>query len=197
MIPGPCPGRGIGLIKLPTTRHATPDRGNAWTATNTARLAGQKPRVIDHFGPTFCISHLWRSDGLMSCQRRTDKSSQDQHPMHDDFPLAPNPQTNNCKFRKTSQGTARAAGARAGAARRWNEEPQPVAVSVSNAPPRAQRPGADAGASPVGQLSTTGYFARIAPIRVSAFSAAACGVIPSRITSASAAPQSCWAFASA
>ena len=47
------------------------------------------------------------------------------------------------------------------------------------------------------QLCAIGYLARIAPIRLSAFSAAACGVIPSRTTSASAAPQICWAFASA
>ena len=47
------------------------------------------------------------------------------------------------------------------------------------------------------QVPTIGYFARIVPIRLSAFSAAACGVIPSRMTSASAAPQICWAFASA
>jgi len=47
------------------------------------------------------------------------------------------------------------------------------------------------------QPSAIGYFARIAPIRLSAFSAAACGVMPSRITSPSAAPHNCWAFASA
>src|SRR5262249_46013281 len=47
------------------------------------------------------------------------------------------------------------------------------------------------------QVPTIGYFARIVPIRLSAFSAAACGVIPSRMTSASAAPQICWALASA
>jgi hypothetical protein len=47
------------------------------------------------------------------------------------------------------------------------------------------------------QLSAIGYFARISPIRLSAFSAAACGVIPSRMMSASAPPQTCWAATSA
>jgi hypothetical protein len=58
---------------------------------------------------------------------------------------------------------------------------------------------AGAGSFPllVCQLSAIGYFAKSAPIRASAFSAAACGVIPSRMMSASAAPQTCWASASA
>ena len=47
------------------------------------------------------------------------------------------------------------------------------------------------------QLCAIGYFAKITPILFNAFSAAACGVIPSLITSASAAPQTCWEFASA
>ena len=47
------------------------------------------------------------------------------------------------------------------------------------------------------QLCAIGYLAKIAPIRFRAFSAATCGVIPSRITSASAVPQICWASASA
>jgi hypothetical protein len=47
------------------------------------------------------------------------------------------------------------------------------------------------------QSSPIRYFAMIVPMRLSAFSAATCGVMPSRITSASAAPQICCAFASA
>jgi hypothetical protein len=47
------------------------------------------------------------------------------------------------------------------------------------------------------QLCAIGYLAKITPILFSAFSAAACGVIPSLMTSASAAPQTCWEFASA
>ena len=43
----------------------------------------------------------------------------------------------------------------------------------------------------VGQPSAIGYFARIAPIRFSAFSVAASGVMPSRM------PHNRWAFASA
>src|SRR5262249_31717619 len=50
---------------------------------------------------------------------------------------------------------------------------------------------------PASQVCAMGYLARIVPIRFSAFSAAACGVIPSLITSASAVPQICWASASA
>ena len=61
------------------------------------------------------------------------------------------------------------------------------------------RAGAGAGFSPllVCQLSEIGYLARSAPIRASAFSTAACGVTPSRMISAWAAPQICWASASA
>ena len=47
------------------------------------------------------------------------------------------------------------------------------------------------------QLAVIGYLARISRILFRAFSAAACGVIPSLMTSASAVPQICWEFASA
>jgi hypothetical protein len=46
------------------------------------------------------------------------------------------------------------------------------------------------------QLCAIGNFASTCPMLLSAFSAAACGVIPSLMTSAAAVPQICWAFAS-
>ena len=57
--------------------------------------------------------------------------------------------------------------------------------------------GTDPSSIAASQLCAIGYLPRIASIRLSAFSAAACTVIPSRITSASAVPQICWESASA
>src|SRR5262249_5241095 len=61
----------------------------------------------------------------------------------------------------------------------------------------AATPERDASLWIIRQLPAIGYFARISPIRLSAFSVAACGVIPSRMMSASATPQTCWAITSA
>ena len=77
----------------------------------------------------------------------------------------------------------------------------PAYAKLASKAPAPLRAGAGAGAgfSPllVCQLSEIGYLARSAPIRASAFSTAACGVTPSRMISAWAAPQICWASASA